>query len=173
MGYFSLVEFSHDQFDRIQKDPAGFVQMLSYYMNSGNKEQAERLSGYTGDGARVITMRHSSDNYIISNKTWGFPAKLPFDEERAERDEKNLTAVTEAFVVLGEPKPKKLTIAKLLDCIQRLVSYNIPFLGAVKAMKEADVRATKNLSNPNWQPGRAQYEQLRNALRQAHKVVED
>jgi hypothetical protein len=172
MGFFSLIEFSHDQFDEVQRDPAGFVKMLTYFVNTGDHQAAQGLTGFTSGGVRPVAMRHSSDKYVISSQTLGFPAQLPYHEAKDEKDQLQSEAITTALLLMGEDKPKRLTIAKLMDCVTRLFQYNIPYLNAVKAMKEADHRATENLSNPNWKPTRAHYEQLRNALRNAHKNVE-
>lgn len=172
MGYHTLLSISHDSFDRAEKNPLEFVQALKHYMNTGMSHEAERLHEASGYSVQVVSIRHHSDNFIISKSVPGFPTKLPFKEEQINTVERHGATMIEAATFLGETNKKRLTVAKLLDCIQRLFEYNIPFLGAVKGAKEADERMTRKLSDPNWRPSRAHVEGLRNTLREIVKAVE-
>ena len=169
MGYHSLIAFSHDAFDRIERSPMEFMAALRRYMNSGMRNERGGLEDVTHDAVKVVAMRHHSDQYVISNKEHGFPSVLPFAEEAEARKLRDASVMKEASEFLCGV-PKKLTIAKCLDVIEKLLNVTFAVRSAIDKAKDADERMTRKLSDPNWRPSRAHVEGLRNTLSEIHKA---
>lgn len=157
MGYHSLVTISHDNFDKLESDP-GFMAFLRRYINSGGKEEAQRLADYTHDAIQVVAMRHSSDNFYISNTTVGFPAKLPYDEQLDEENKAWEAAATKARAWLGRSL-KLRTMAEVRNLVIRLIQKHKVADSQIMAGDGAFFGRRK-LENTSWTPTRADYEAL-------------
>ena len=83
MGLRSLIEINHDSTQRLESDPAKFVDDLLSYVRSNSSHFAEQLYGKYD--TRVVGLRHSSDVYYIPASAIGFPSKLPWDDFEKER----------------------------------------------------------------------------------------
>ena len=70
MSMRTLIELNHDYADRLT-DPE-FLAFLRYYLASGSREHAEHLQRF---GARVIGLRHHTDNWIVDADSPGFPPR--------------------------------------------------------------------------------------------------
>jgi hypothetical protein len=90
MGLRSLIEINHDGTSRISEDAAGFAQAITDYVRAGSSYYTSQL--YTKYDARVVALRHSNDSYYIPGGSFGFPAKLPWDDFEKERDRALLKA---------------------------------------------------------------------------------
>lgn len=119
MGFKTIIEINHDTFHRkVATNPAPFVELLGLYVNSCAAEIAEQLDLLFDVG--VVASRHSGDRYIISQKTDGFPARLPYKE--ADEEARLERAETIAKLSAMFPNRKFRTKDDLLDALGKIVA---------------------------------------------------
>jgi len=169
MGFHSLISVSHDQFHEIQNSPEGFMEWLGWYINSGGRREAQMLEENTHHAVRVIAMRHSADNFIISRDKVGFPAKLPYEEELDEQNKAWDAAVTKAKAWLGKTL-KLRTMAQVRELVVQLITKH-PVSDAQILAADGAFFARRKLQDGNWKPTRTDYEALKNRLAKIEEVL--
>lgn len=70
MSMRTLIELNHDYSDKLCSHE--LQAFLRYYLASGSKRDAEALERF---GAKVVAMRHHSDNWIVDGNADGFPPR--------------------------------------------------------------------------------------------------
>jgi len=85
MSNRSLIEINHDMSAAIRSNPTAFVEMLLQYLASASSRNSMAMREF---GVKAISMRHHSENFVVSKDTEGFPIELPFDERKAACEER-------------------------------------------------------------------------------------
>lgn len=117
MGLRSLIELNHDTFSVIEQRPNDFVYALASYVRSGSKTYTMALA--TLFDVRVVAMRHSSNEYYIPADSFGFPAKLPWDDHEQARDKAIAAAKELTGGKLASRDSMKEMILQLVQIIER------------------------------------------------------
>lgn len=117
MGSRTLIEINHDSFSDVYGDK--LIEDLNRYVRSGSREDAQRLQN--AHGVRVISTRSTGDAYHVSDKTDGFPTRLPHDEKLDRQNREWASAVEKAKGVIGGTIRVR-TMAGLRDIIVKLLA---------------------------------------------------